>query len=289
MATVDSEVLVFGATGTQGEPVVRRLREAGRQVRALVRSKEKGRALDATLVEGSLDDAESLVRAAQGAASAVVLLSSAVPPATLLVHARHALEAVKTAKVPHVVVGTTSVLPTRDLGVEAPDARRRLVELIERLVPHAVVVSPTLYLENFSVALRPALAQGVIPQAIPGKVPVAYLSLDDHARFVAAAIARPSLAGRRFALAGAEALAGARLATILGAALGRTLSYVALPPAGMVAQLTPLVGAQVAAAIGEMYEGGEGSALLDPPQHEVRAALGVTPTSVEAWAQEALR
>jgi uncharacterized protein YbjT (DUF2867 family) len=289
--TNDSEVLVFGATGTQGSPVVRRLREAGRRVRALVRSRAKGQGLDASLVEGSLDDARSLVRAAEGAGSAVVLFSTSVPPAEMLVHAKNALEAVAQARVPHVVVSTSSIVPMRDTGVEAPDARRRLVELIARLVPQAVVLSPTLYLENFSVALRPALDQGVIPQAIPANVPVAYLSLDDHARFLAAAIARPALAGRTFAIAGADPLDGERLAATLGAALGRTLAYVPLPPAAMVAQLTPIVGAQVAEAIGQMYayEGTEGASLLHPPQEDARAALGVVPRSVADWAREALR
>lgn len=289
--TNDSEVLVFGATGTQGTHVVRRLREAGRRVRALVRSRVKGETLDASLVEGSLDDVRSLVRAAEGAGSAVVLFSTSVPPAEILVHARNALEAVAQARVAHVVVSTSSIVPSRDTGVEAPDTRRRLVELIARLVPHAVVLSPTLYLENFSVALRPALDQGVIPQAIPANVPVAYLSLDDHARFLAAAVARPSLAGRTFAIAGAEALDGEQLAATLGAALGRPLGYVPLAASAMVAQLTPIVGAQVAEAIGQMYayEGNEGASLLHPPQEDVRAALGVVPRSVADWAREALR
>jgi hypothetical protein len=59
----------------------------------------------------------------------------------------------------------------------------------------------------------------------------------------------------------------------------------------MVAQLTPIVGAQVAEAIGQMYayEGTEGASLLHPPQEDARAALGVVPRSVADWAREALR
>ncbi len=62
-------VLVVGATGALGRPVVRRLRAAGVPVRALCRHPERGAdlaALGAEVVAGDLTDPASLQRACQG-------------------------------------------------------------------------------------------------------------------------------------------------------------------------------------------------------------------------------
>ena len=109
------EILVFGANGTQGRPLVAELRERGLPVRALVRSEEKGEGLDANIVVGSLDDEESLRRAASGVRAAAIILSSSVTPATLQAHAEAALRAV--ADVPHVVMSTSSVVPRERTGL----------------------------------------------------------------------------------------------------------------------------------------------------------------------------
>jgi NAD(P)H dehydrogenase (quinone) len=64
---------------------------------------------------------------------------------------------------------------------------------------------------------------GVIPQAIPNDIPVAYLSFDDLARYVLAALGKPELKGNP--IGGSEALTRVGLAEQLGQILGKSIRY----------------------------------------------------------------
>ena len=285
-------VLVYGATGTQGAPVARRLLDRGDEVRVLTR--DPGRAqgwteAGAEVVAGDLRDGTGLARAHAGVDAVFVQLSASVAPAGIPRMARAALTAARDARVGHVVVTSSSVIPPKRTGVAAPDARVELLEVIRELAPRAVVLRPTLLLDNFSGPLRPALEGGVVPQGVPASVPVAYLSADDQAAFAVAALDRPELGGELLPIAGPDAVTGPTLAAVLGAALGRPLVYAALTPE-QVRQALAFVGEEVAAAVAQMYqwEGTEGADQLAPDLTRTREALGVEPTPLAAWAAGAL-
>jgi len=285
-------ILVYGATGTQGGPVARRLLSRGTPVRVAVRSRERGAALaalGAEVVEAELGDPAALIAATKGVDAVFVQLPSTVPAAELVRYARHALAAVAEAGAPHTVLTTSSIVPTAPTGVTYADAKRRIVELAGQLVPGAVLLHPGVYLDNLVGPLRPAVEQGLIPYPIPADVPVAWLSADDAAAYAVAALDRPELAGRRLPIGGVEAFTGPQLADRLGTALGRPVRYEAIPPAAFGAQLAPFLGAAVAAEIAELYAwtGGPGGALLAPDLAATRAALPITPTAVDAWARAA--
>jgi hypothetical protein len=57
----------------------------------------------------------------------------------------------------------------------------------------------------------------------------------------------------------------------------------------MVPVLAPLVGAEIAAAVAEMYayEGGVGAPLLAPNVEAAVQAFGVQPTPIDTWLAEA--
>jgi len=69
------KVLVTGGTGFIGPKVVAALREAGHEVRALVRDPARGAALGCEPAEGDMTDAESLRRAVEGCAGVVHLVA----------------------------------------------------------------------------------------------------------------------------------------------------------------------------------------------------------------------
>ena len=285
-------VLVYGATGTQGGPVAKRLLERGTPIRALARTVARATdlaAAGAEVVQADLGDQEAVIAATSGVDSVFVQLSASIPPAEMLQHARHALTAVREAGAPHLVITTGSIIPTSRTGVASPDAKYALLELINELTPHAVVLCPTLYLENFSVALRPVIEQGIIPFPIPVDVPVAYLSLDDHAAFAVAALDRPALAGQRFNLGGAEALTGTQLAERFSRVLGASITYQAISSTSFGQQLIPFLGEEVAQAIADMYayEGGPGAAQLAPDLDATLAALPIQQTPIDRWIAQA--
>lgn len=288
------KVLVHGAGGTQGLPLVHRLLARGDEVRAY--SRDPARAADlaaagAEVVPARLDDTESLVRAGKGVDAVFVQVPASVPPAAQVDGGRAALTAAAEAQVPHVVVSTSSIVPARRTGAAAPDAKHELARLVDELTPQAVVLRPTLYLDNIAQTLRPALDAGALPYPIPAEVPVAWLAVGDLAAFAAAALGRPDLAGRRLAIGGPESLTGTQLADRIGRVLGHAVAYQAIPPAAFGAQLAPFLGDEVATALAEMYdyEGGPGAADLAPDLAPALAALPLTLTTADAWARGALR
>jgi uncharacterized protein YbjT (DUF2867 family) len=75
-----SRILVIGGTGMLGEPVARRLAEAGHGVRVLVRHPERAAgplAAACELVRGDVDDRDSLARALEGCEGAHLNLNGA--------------------------------------------------------------------------------------------------------------------------------------------------------------------------------------------------------------------
>lgn len=275
-----------GATGAQGGPVARRLLDRGDQVGVFTRDPAAARAWEergATAVVGDLRDGSGLPAAHDGVDAVFVQISASVAPAEIPRLARTALTAAR--GVPHVVLTSSSVIPPARTGAAAPDARVALLETVREVAPHAVVLRPTLLLDNFSGPLRPALDGGVVPQGVPADVPVAYLSAEDQAAYAVAALDSPELAGELLPIAGPDAVTGPTLAAVLGRALGRPLAYVALTPA----QVREALGF-AGEAVAEMYhwEGTAGADQLAPDLTRTRALLGVAPTPLADWAQRAL-
>ena len=285
-------VLVYGATGTQGGPVARRLLERGDRVRVLTRQRAAAAAWaerGAQVARADLRDSSGLVAAHEGVDAVFLQISASVSPPQIPLMARAALTAARDAGVAHIVMTSSSVIPPARTGVEAPDARVELLETVREVLPRTVVLRPTLLLDNFSGPLRPALDGGVVPQGIPADVPVAYISAEDQAAYAVAALDRPELAGELLPIAGGEAVTGPQLAKVLGEAMGTQLAYVPLSQSEVPDALA-FAGPVVAAAVAEMYawEGTEGADQLAPDLTRTRHALGVMPTPLADWARSAL-
>ena len=287
-------VAVFGATGTQGAPVAERLMRREVKIRPIVRSADKAMSLaarGADVTTANLTDAAAVAKACEGVDAAFLMFSASVPDAEWLQHARNALRALREARVDRIVVTTSTVVPSARVGLSRPDAKVELLEPVRELTPNATVLSPTFFLENFSTALRSAVLAGAIPQALPEDVEVRYLSLDDQAAFVVEALDRPELAGRYLRIGGAEALTGTALAARFADALGRVVSYRAIPVEAFRVQLVPTLGETVTDSLTGMlsFAGGAGATLLSPDLAPTLSALPVTTDSVVAWATRAFR
>jgi uncharacterized protein YbjT (DUF2867 family) len=286
MSAYNGRVLVYGANGAQGAPVARALIERGTPIRVVTRSAKTAaqwQAAGAEIAEADLNTGAGLAEANRGISAVFLQISASIPPKAILEQARQALLAAR--DVPQVIMTTSSIIPPHPVGVTTPDERHRLPSLAHEIVPHAVVLSPTLFLENFSQALRPAVMQGVIALPVPGDTPVAYISVEDQARFVLAALDRPAIQGQVYPIAGPEVTTGTELAAKFSEALGRSVHYYEVDAAQFGAQLVPFLGEEVANAIAEMYEyeSKEGAFLLNPDLSRTLRDLPVQLTSINSW------
>ena len=212
---VDTPILVTGATGTVGRPLVRALVAAGASVRAASRSAHPVDGAEAVRVD--LAEPASWAGALAGVRTLFLLLpprASAVP----------FLEAARASGARHVVL----------LSVQGADH-----PVAARVVPHARVeawlrtsgmtwtfVRPSFFVQNLSVVHGRQVREHDELLLPAGRGLTAFVDVDDVAAVAAAALLDPAgHAGRAWTPTGPEALTYDEVAARMGAVLGRPIAY----------------------------------------------------------------
>ncbi len=226
-ATSKKSVLVLGAGGNVGRPLVGELLAAGESVRAASRS---GQAVaGATGVAFDYAKPAGWVAAFEGVDRAYVMLPAGH------VQARELLQPVVDA----LAARRVKIVLQSVLGVDADDRiPYRQVELaLERSGTPFVILRPNWFADNFHTYWKAGIEQqGRI--AVPaGQGRSSFIDVRDIAASAAAALRSTRFDGQAFNLTGPEALGYAEAAALLGEVLGRPLRYEALDDARFVAEL----------------------------------------------------
>ena len=225
-------VVVFGATGDQGGAQVRALVRAGCQPIAVSRRPRPlsvdGRVVDT--VAADFANPASLVRAVNGADVVFLNLPSTSFQAAEPLVAATAVIAAAAAALPGIrllVFNTSLPVPLDKRGFAAQDARHEMRRLLFASGVPVVSIEPVVFLDNLLKGWAwPAIAQhNRIEYAHRETLDVSWICQDDLAALMVAAMERPHLAGRRFAVGGAQAVRLPELARILGLAWGRPLTW----------------------------------------------------------------
>ncbi|WP_165987060.1 NmrA family NAD(P)-binding protein [Streptomyces sp. YIM 98790] len=280
----NTTVVVHGATGTQGVPVVRKLLAAGHRVRAAVRNPSvPGLPRGAEPVTADLSSPDSLAAAYTGADAVVVQLPLVFAADAALQQAEAVLTALKQAGVRQAVFNTSGPVMTEPIGVPFLDARARLAAELPGVVPAATVIAPArTYMENLSAPWSaPLVAAGEVAYPLPADLPVPWLAMDDLGAAVAGLLASPAPPPLRV-LAGPQALTGEEVAAELGAALGLPVRWRAITPEETERMLAPHLGPEAAAGIAASYMPPPPDA---PPAPEPDPAVVSTgSTTLREWA-----
>jgi len=226
------EVLVTGATGTQGGAVARQLVKKGHRVRALTRkvaspAAQALAALGVELAQGDLEDRASVDRALAGMGA---MFSVATPyergPAA---ETRQSILAADAAADAGAYLVYSSVANAdRQTGVPHFDSKFAVEEHIRRRGIEATILAPVYFMENAFFGLA-QLRKGVYGTPLSPARPLMQVAVSDIAAAAVAALEnRDRHAGKRYDLAGDE-LAGEEVASILSTVTGRQLSYFQVP------------------------------------------------------------
>jgi uncharacterized protein YbjT (DUF2867 family) len=288
------KVLVYGATGSQSSPVVYELLRRGHRPYVVTRSAEKAAPLaeaGAEVVVADMGERDRLIRASQGMDAVSLLIPFFVNPADAPAFGRNAIDAAREAGVKLIVWNTSGALPPARTGNPGLDVRIDTAEYLRASeVPH-IIIAPTAYAENLlgpwtarSVANEDRVAYPTPPQARIG-----WIASADVGALVVAALERPELAGRTFAVSGLENASGPDLAAAFSEGLGRPISYHALPPREFGAILDsvygPGAGAGAAAQYQQVWDSGEFPNMYVDMQ-PVLAALPVRLRTLSEWVAE---
>ena len=203
----DEKILVVGATGRVGGAAVEQLLEAGFEVRALVRSPEKGaclRSLGAEMVVGDATTPETLKPAIQGCSGVFSALGArpgrGAPEDVEYQGNLNLLSAARSADIKHFVYSSVHLADhpqAQRVGAFREKARFEK-ELLAAQDVSSTVLRPTIFMETLDMMLQGPVA------FVPGRQrrPVSFIAARDVARAAVGSF-QANLLGR-YELAGPE-------------------------------------------------------------------------------------
>jgi uncharacterized protein YbjT (DUF2867 family) len=269
-------IVVTGATGNVGRPLVAELVAAGARVRALTRTPSHAGLSPHVEVLGTT--AEALP-----GASAVFLNSRALGEnlAEVVAECRHAGVTKLVALSAINADDDFSRQPSRFRG----DRNREVEQLaVDSGLPW-VSLRPTVFATNFAGMWAAQIRAGDVvvgPYAAASTAPIVE---SDIAAIAARALLTDELVGQRVPLTGPQALTNSELVEVIGAVLGRPLQYREIPAEAVRQRFIDLgFGAEFGAAYTAML-----AETLDRPAlvtHDVEKILGRAPQSFAQWVSE---
>lgn len=290
---MSKRILVTGATGMQGRPIVDALLERGFAVRALTRQTAPGLPEGVEIAKGDMDDPASLQAAFDGVDRLVLMLPLVFDNDLVRRYVGNMIAAAQGSSVELVVFDTSAPVPETRVGVAAVDVKVTAAEMLAASGLPVVTVRPTIYAGNLAAPwTAPGIVQdNTIAYPLAADVRCSWITWEDAARCVAAAASDPSLAGQDFDIGGPEALNGEALAQAFRLARGKEHTYAAVPLDTFEAGLNGALGAPVGTEIAALYRwlSGNGAVHLHITRGGRRngaEALGVSPLSMANWAAQ---
>ena len=268
-------ILVLGAGGNVGRPLVQALLARGEKVKAATRS---GAAVAGA--EGvAFDYAQpaTLAAALDGVDRAYLMLPAGNVQA----------QALLMPVVEQLAARRIKIVFQSAFGVDADDSiPYRQVELaIERSGTPFVILRPNWFADNFHTYWLAGVRQGLV--AVPaGQGRSSFIDARDIAASAAAALTRSDVNGQAFNLTGPEALSYGEAVQRLSEVIGRPVRYEAVDDAGFIAQLAgagvPRDYAELLAALFHPVREGWTAAVTDA----VQQLTGRPPRSLRTYAED---
>jgi uncharacterized protein YbjT (DUF2867 family) len=227
MSSEKEIIVVTGATGNIGKPIVENLIERGYAPRVIVRKLEANSAWNSAGVVqkvADLSDAESLAQAFEGA-ERVFSLSPFVE--NLVELGTATVEAAKRAGVKRIVRSSA-----QGADVNAPIAMGRWHGAVEKIIEDSglewTFVQPASFFQNY-LGFADTIKNQNAFYAPLGSGKISLVDVRDIAAVSVAALTEDHHAGKKYAVTGGESLSNNDIAEIFSGVLGRAIKYVDAP------------------------------------------------------------
>jgi len=229
-------ILVTGATGQQGGAIGRGLLARGYPVRAMTRKPdgEKARelaALGAEVVEGDLNDADSLRRALQGVWGVLAVQNTWEAGVEVEEEqGKRFAQLAKEAGVRHFVYQSVGSAH-RSTGIPHFDNKARVEQTIHDLgFPSYTIIRPVFFMENLTGGwFKGGILEGTLAFGMKPETKLQVIAVEDIGRIGVRAFEQPeAMNGREIDIAGDE-LTGPEMAAIISEAAERKIDFFSVP------------------------------------------------------------
>lgn len=251
-------VMVLGASGDQGVPLVTALQAHGHEVIAGVRRDD---ALANTPFPGlprriaDIDRSETLLKAFDEIDALAFHLPFEFDRERARGWGRAIAAAAKQAGVGRIVFNTACVVADHDIGVGGHDGRREIEAGLLASGAHCTFIEPTVFMDNMIRPwAKPSILRGVFAYPCAPELKISWVCLRDVAQAVAAAVSLRDLP-QHLPLGGPEALTGDEVAERLSPATKREVRFVSLDPQDFAAKMSELVTGSREVEPHSLYDG----------------------------------
>ena len=277
-------ILVTGATGSNGREIIKHLALRNVQVRAMVRDRDRARAIavpNVEVVEGDFDRPETLLDALAGVKRAFLITNSSdSAQAQQLAF----IDAAKQRGVKHIVK-----LSQFEADANSPGRFLRYHAAVEAAIQASGIaytfLRPNLFMQGL-LNFRSTIATQSTFYAAASDAKVSAVDVRDIAEVAVASLTETGHEGKIYDLTGPQALTHAEMADRLSNALGRQIAFVDVSPLAMHDMLLS-VGFPLWQADGLLEEYAHyrrnGAAVVASGVHD---AIGKGPRSFEAFAHD---
>ncbi len=217
-------ILVTGATGNVASLLIPALRDAGQEVRALVRDESKAqslRDLGVEVVIGDMERPETLHRAVAGVDKILLITSNWPTGAT---QGRSVIEAAKAAGRPHIVrVGAFGSPKSRLV-----QHHQEVIKDLERSGLTYTLVQPTFFMQNVMMAAQTVSSDGVVYMPVrDGRLGM--VDVRDVADVALKILTSEGHESKSYVLTGPVSISFHDVADGLSRATGKKVTYVDVP------------------------------------------------------------
>ena len=295
-----SKVIVLGASGDQGIPLVNALQRRGFAVTAGARRPEAMAGTpfpDLRVVHADIADSASLTAAFAGHDALVMHLPFEFDRAKAAAMGASIAAGARGSGLQKIVFNTSCFVADHDLDLTAHDGRRDIERALEETGIPCVFIEPTVFMDNIiRVWSKPSIVtRGVFAYPAAPDLKISWIALSDVAEYMAAALETNRADGCHVPVGGPEALTGDEVALRLSTEVGRRIEFRSLDPDDFAANMSELVTGSRDLLPGTPYQGmakfyrfyntqAESPLVVDP--RETAKLLDIHPLRMKVWLKQ---
>ena len=254
------KVLVLGASGDQGIPLVAALKDKGASVIAGARRLDAMQDTpysDLPTILADIHNQESLEKAFSQVDAVAMHLPFEHDLDVATAFGENIAQAAANVGLKKIVFNTSCYVADQNLGMTAHDARRVIEQSIRDSGVDYVILRPAVFMDNMvRTWIKPAIVNNdmfVYPASETLKI--SWICLEDLAALSAHATLSESLSRESIIVGGPEALTGFEVAERLSKIAGRTISFNSITPQSFAENMSELVTGSREIPEGSVYNG----------------------------------